>query len=142
MNLKIIEKDIFTLPKDEWVFAHCVSADFKMGKGIAPIFKKKFNLDLSTYSPGVLGQAIFVNGVFNLVTKEKYFHKPTYESLKWALINMAIQVKEIYIPNLAMPKIGTGLDKLSWNRVKDLIYEVFDDIVVNITVCKYNPNKK
>lgn len=33
-----------------------------------------------------------------------------------------------------MPKIGCGLDRLEWNKVKDIIGEVFKDIDVGICV--------
>ena len=36
---------------------------------------------------------------------------------------------------LIMPKIGCGLDKLTWKNVKNIIKEVFDDTELNIVIC-------
>lgn len=36
---------------------------------------------------------------------------------------------------LAMPKIGCGLDRLQWGKVKEIICEVFKDMDVEILVC-------
>lgn len=35
--------DLFTV-SDEYFFAHCISADFAMGKGIAVEFNKRYNM--------------------------------------------------------------------------------------------------
>ena len=37
---------------------------------------------------------------------------------------------------LAMPKIGCGLDKLSWSQVYDIICEVFEDMDIDIVICE------
>lgn len=78
---------------------------------------------------------------FNLVTKEKYWQKPTYDSLKTALVNARINAKILALMNddkpvkLAMPKIGCGLDHLQWVKVKEIIEEVFANTDVEILVC-------
>ena len=36
---------------------------------------------------------------------------------------------------LAMPKIGTGLDKMSWEVVRSMIFDVFKDKPITILVC-------
>jgi hypothetical protein len=40
------------------------------------------------------------------------------------------------ITKLAMPKIASGLDRLSWSEVYDIICEVFEDTDVEILVCE------
>jgi hypothetical protein len=45
------------------------------------------------------------------------------------------QCEELGIKYLAMPKIGCGLDKLDWNRVSDMIREIFSDLDIEIMVC-------
>jgi hypothetical protein len=35
-----------------------------------------------------------------------------------------------------MPLIGCGLDKLEWERVKSLLIAIFDDLDIEILVCK------
>jgi hypothetical protein len=134
------------------IFAHCISADFALGAGIAKEFAKrhvKENLNalyndfawvnhgiaLYTYMPETYG-------VYNLVTKEHYYDKPTYKSLKEALISMREQISysSLYICSnepikIVMPKIGCGLDKLEWSKVKSIISEVFNDMDVDIIIC-------
>ena len=138
--------DIFSLNIDEYYFAHCVSADFEMGAGIAVEFNNRFNLKrnltykypkeiyLSAWS-SYGGDCILEGKVFNLVTKERYFLKPTYKSLRLSLEKM----KEICISqgihNIAMPRIGCGLDKLSWNKVYNIIKEIFDYTDIDILIC-------
>lgn len=42
MVLKEVNKDLFTVSKD-YALAHCISADFKLGAGIAKEFDKRFD---------------------------------------------------------------------------------------------------
>ena len=72
--------------------AHCISADFALGKGIALEFDRRYDVKrkLKLYNPNYLswykennigGDAIIVDSIINLVTKEKFYHKPTYRTL-------------------------------------------------------------
>lgn len=70
----------------------------------------------------------------NLITKEKYWHKPTYKSLEQSLIKMREIIIDEDIKYIAMPKIGSGLDRLSWGRVREIIKDLFKDIDVEIVV--------
>lgn len=80
---------------------------------------------------------------YNLVTKKRYWQKPTYDSLKIALINAKLYslmiadkgTKEPKPVRLAMPRIGCGLDRLEWSKVKEIIEEVFADTDIEILVC-------
>ena len=38
------------------------------------------------------------------------------------------------IKKLAMPKIGCGLDGLNWERVSQMIREIFEDTDIQITI--------
>ena len=40
-----------------------------------------------------------------------------------------------------MPRIGCGLDGLQWNKVRDILLEVFADVPIEIIVYNYVPNK-
>ena len=57
--------------------------------------------------------------------------------------NMAFNFKvmkniciENSITKAAMPTIGCGLDGLKWNKVKEIIQNVFSDTNIDILVCK------
>ena len=127
---------------DKYLFVHCISSDYMLGAGIAVQFQKKFNLKhhLKMVGDDKYPSCIFLNPVFNLVTKKKYWNKPTYESLEKSLIILRGMIEELNnggdgIKYLAMPKIGCGLDRLSWGRVREMIKEVFKDIDIEILVC-------
>ena len=72
--------------------------------------------------------------VFYLVTKERYFHKPTMSSLESSLRTMRDLCLEHQIRHLAMPHIGCGLDKLNWDQVSKLIQQIFQDDQIEITI--------
>lgn len=144
MIYKEERKDLFTVGS-EYYLAHCISADFGMGKGIVVEFNKRFNMKnilTQKYFPYSLikyqlnhGYCIREGKVLNLITKEKYSDKPTLNSLKMALEDMKeICIRE-KILKIAMPKIGCGLDKLNWIDVKQLLFETFQDTEIKIFVC-------
>ncbi len=74
--------------------------------------------------------------VLNLITKERYFQKPTYQSMRLALEVMKRICGEEEIYKIAMPIIGCGLDKLSWDKVAKIINDLFMDTDIEILVCK------
>lgn len=148
MILTEVNQDLFTVPKD-YILVHCISADFALGAGIAKEFAKrgvKEALQTDTFYSFLIdkvGKCLVTfatdwKAEYNLVTKEKYWYKPTYETLRTSL-----EAAKAYclIPSqsetvkLAMPRIGCGLDKLQWGKVKQIIEDVFNDMNVEILVC-------
>lgn len=124
-----------------FAYAHCISADFALGAGIAKSFDSLYGIRSKLIKwfdePGrevKIGSAVLIDGVFNLVTKPRYFNKPTYSSLQLALLDMREQCVSLGIERLVMPRIGCGLDRLDWDTVRDLIKRVFRDADVEITV--------
>ena len=59
-------------------FAKCISSDFKMCAGTPQFFKRKFpyNFPENTNSP-LFVQHIDVRFIYHLVSKERFFQKPT-----------------------------------------------------------------
>lgn len=140
MNITIETRDLFTVPQGYYL-AHCISADFALGAGIAKIFDNVYNMRFKLFREydnyhyeG--GDALLIDNVFNLVTKPKCYHKPTYTSLREALESMKDMMAMFDITKLAMPKIGCGLDRLNWDDVYDIICEVFNDTDVEILICE------
>lgn len=142
MIFKEINGDLFE-SDEKYTLVHCISADCAMGAGIAKTFddrmpKMKKLLKRTIRENNMQGYfAILYQGernVMNLITKERYWHKPTYSSLKTSLLN----AKKIAIRNnikyLAMPVIGCGLDRLQWSKVSVMIKEVFADTDIEIVV--------
>ena len=139
MTIEIIKKDLFTI-ENNYYLAHCISADFALGAGIAKTFNSKYDMrfKLRNNYPNYVyrgGDALLVDNVFNLVTKAKCFQKPTYESLTESLEMMRDKITSLKINNLAMPMIGCGLDRLQWSQVKNIIEDVFIDTDINILIC-------
>lgn len=140
MNITIEKRDLFTMPQGYYL-AHCISADFALGAGIAKTFNSVYNMKFKLYRNydnyvyrG--GDALLIDNVFNLVTKAKCFHKPTYESLRESLEMMREHLEFMDVTKLAMPKIASGLDRLDWDQVYDIICEVFEDMDIEIVICE------
>lgn len=131
--------DLFTAPQGFYL-AHCISTDFALGAGIAKKFDEVYNMRFKLHKRfpnerfGYVGKALLIDNVFNLVTKYKYYHKPTFYSLQQTLLDMKVQCIALDITKLAMPKIGYGLDKLEWKKVQSLIREVFKDTNIYIVI--------
>lgn len=125
-----------------WVIAHCISADFALGAGVAKQIDDAFGMrdmlnhkwDFMDFKEDGPYCAPCAN-VYNLVTKEKYWHKPTLDTLHEALIDMRRTAEEDMVKKIAMPRIGCGLDRLDWQDVEPLIREVFADTDIEIMVC-------
>ena len=139
-------RDLFSVP-DDYYLAHCISADFGMGKGIAVEFNKRFDMKhiLRTKYPDYVNQfhrqkrlsdCILEGRVFNLITKERYFERPTYNTIAGALCEMKILCWSENIHKIAMPIIGCGLDRLEWDKVSRIIKDVFQEKDIEILVCR------
>lgn len=136
-------RDLFTVQQGYYL-AHCISGDYSLGAGIAAQFVDVYNMryKLHRHYPipdgekfANVGKALLVDNVFNLVTKARVFHKPTYDDLYETLMDMKEQCIEWDIDKLAIPKLGCGLDRLDWLLVKDIIEDVFEDMDIEILVC-------
>jgi hypothetical protein len=140
MTITIEKRDLFTVPQGYYL-AHCISADFALGAGIAKKFDEVYNMRFKLFKnydnyeyEG--GDALPVDNTFNLVTKKKCYHKPTYESVREALEVMKEIMINLDVTKLAMPRIASGLDRLDKDRVYDIICEVFEDTDVEILICE------
>lgn len=131
-----VVKDLFDVSGDYYL-AHCISSDLKMGAGIALPMQNRFNIreTIMTRPMNLAHPTVILTGnVFNLITKEKYYDKPTYDNLFGALTKMKNVAKYFGITKIAMPRIGCGLDGLDWNMVRDYLNDNFND--VEILVCR------
>lgn len=135
-----IKKDLFKVDK-KYALAHCISSDCALGAGIARQFNKEFGSrrflkSQGKYSVGMCAYQHYVDRhIFHLITKEKYWQKPTYDSLAKSLEFLKNQIIELNIQYLAIPRIGCGLDKLNWECVKEIIIDTFSKINIEILVC-------
>lgn len=145
MTYKEEIRDLFSV-SDNYYLAHCISADFGMGKGIVVEFNKRFDMKrkLQSKYPDYLnqftrhrtgGDCILEGRVLNLITKERYFEKPTIITMRLALQKMKKICLENNITKIAMPTIGAGLDKMNFNKVKEQIVDIFKDTNIEVLVC-------
>ena len=134
-----IEGDVFSSNDS---LAHCVSGDFQMESGVAKEVKRRYPI---TYPKDVdhQRQSVFAQWieneeryVYHLVTKQRYFEKPTYATLETALRQMRSHAEWSGITRISVPKIGCGRDQLDWSEVRSLIKDVFKGSNVAITVYK------
>jgi len=85
-----------------------------MGKGIAVDFKRKFGKvqDLIAQNKVVGEMALLKHKdryVYYLVTKERYWNKPTYQTLTSSLEKMRDHAVNNGVKMISMPKIGKKL---------------------------------
>ena len=142
MIFKEIKEDLFNA-SNEYAIVHCISNDFAFGAGIAKAINEKYNVKEELNSCwgnfDWVGCSLLCKCddrlIYNLVTKEKYWQEPTYKSLMYCLIDLAEDCKEESITKLVMPRIGCGLDRLNWGKVKECIKRVFQETDIEIIVC-------
>lgn len=138
MKYQEIKRDLFTV-SNNYYLAHCISSDFAMSGGIAVIFDRKFNLkeQFKTMDEELLVHptCILIGRVFNLITKSKVYHKPTYHDFTSAIKLMRDICIEKSITKIAMPKIGSGIDGLNWEKNREIINAAFNETDVEILIC-------
>lgn len=138
-NLKEEKGDLFSVDDDSPIFAHCVSSDGKMGAGIAQKFVNRYGSGLRTsVKKFEVGDAAPYNKgnvkIYNLITKENYWEKPTYKSIQFSLESLRNRLVENGEKKIYMPRIASGLDGKNWKRVKGKIKDVFNDSNIQITI--------
>ncbi len=127
------------LRSDIPAIAHCISRNARQSAGIARKLKNKFPV-LRTIRPyeGKVGGIVVrkENGkiIVGMVTKEKHFHKPTYENLEKALLELKKYAWQHGINALALPCIGVGLDRLHWPTVRQIIFKHFWQCSIHVTI--------
>ena len=142
--------NLFELPKDEYIFAHCIAADLKWCGGIAPILivkefdaekKCRYQEDGGKVMEKLnVGESFIVDcdkGVIaNLITKEGTYDKPTYETVTASLEDLRDYMEDYGYGKLALPHIGCGIDGLQWEVMKYIIQGVFAETDIEID-CRY-----
>lgn len=151
--MRTVYSSLLDAPKD-YAIVHCISADCAMGitsdgreiPCLALTLRKEYPMmpDYCKKFDPTVGQSITFTGsdhrvIFNLVTKDRYYDKPTYTTLFNALYDLrTIAIRTGYF-KLAIPKLGSGLDQLNWTRVSKIIEYVFEGTGIEIVL--YNPQQ-
>jgi O-acetyl-ADP-ribose deacetylase (regulator of RNase III) len=126
---------------------HCVSECLSMGKGIAVLFKNQFGCvdALKAQQIGVGGVAVLDRTseegryIYYLITKPKYFHKPTYATLAASLAQMFQHMAAHGVTRVSMPEIGCGLDMLEWPKVREMLNTMLEGSGIRASVYHYKP---
>lgn len=153
MEIVKVKKDLLNVP-NTYVVCHCISRDGAMGAGVARQICDKNQKMRETVKNEIKTKNIEVgdnvyyqnpqNGRFivNMITKNNYWNK-SYKmkqgeylnNLKSCLMNLKEYMKNHQISQLAMPKIGCGLDGCSWSEVRKIIEMVFQNEPIRILIC-------
>ena len=133
-----VKGDLFNCP-EYFSLAHCVSQDFYMSQGIAKTFKNYFRcvneLIAQNKNLGEVAELILTErNIYYMITKTKYYNKPSYQNVFVALNNLKESCQLHCVTYLGMPRIACGLDKLNWEIVCKLINFVFKDTNVKIYI--------
>lgn len=137
-----VHRDLFKTDPS-WVVAHCISADAALGAGIAKQFRNRFPklaYAVAQANPHVPDCVRYETPnwcvVYNLVTKRKYWQKPTRPDLFASLDRLVVQMRAHGETKLAIPLIGAGLDRLSWPPTAKYLQQLADQFDLEIVVCK------
>ncbi|XP_064540604.1 uncharacterized protein Targ2 [Drosophila montana] len=135
--------NLFSAPEN-FALVHSVSADFAMCAGINLQFRCKFGQvdELKRQQRHTGNVAVLEQGgrfIYNLVTKERAHEKCTYTALYYALLAMRDHMREHSVTKLAIPRLGCGIDRLDWLRVRSLLELVFVSDSVDIIAFFYEP---
>lgn len=149
MQINYIKCDLFDNNfKEPFYYAHCISADFALGAGIAVQFNRLFHLrsklrntypkyyDWFVYEQkySEWGDCILESGVLNLITKANYYDKPTRASVREALEAAKRICEDNNIKNICMPKIAAGLDRRPWEETEEDIVDIWENTKMKIYV--------
>lgn len=141
-----------------YVNIQCISEDCKMGAGVAVAYNKELPMlkgHCINYmcEPKRNGRGIILptkytedkKEIYCMFTKEKYWYN-AYKGMSYKDYLYKLGVSLEYVRDrmieegkklLAMPKIGSGRDKLDWKDAEALIIDVFKETDFEILVCEW-----
>jgi O-acetyl-ADP-ribose deacetylase (regulator of RNase III) len=138
------------LQAEEGIIAHAVAADLHCSAGIALQIKTKFgpptiSKDINLKPGDVVENKTNKSDttVLNVVTKYESRHKlhqnpnQFIKNFNRGLIGLRRYCKTNTVKQLAIPRIGSGLDQLSWVYVEEVLCKTFFDLDINVVV--YDP---
>jgi len=138
-----IQGSLFSAP-DHIPLCHAVSLDGKFGKGLALRMEERFGLKKEFLAqenrtcPGLVVAYRENRTIVNVITKLRYFNKPTPEKVEEALLTLKAWVMKYNIPAIAMPEFSCGLDKMQMTTLKQMLRKVFQDLDLTIYMYHYD----
>lgn len=137
---EIVKGDLFTAQTS---LAHCVSQDLRMGKGIATEFVKRWGRPKELYDQRYERLAVLKRQneqgewryLYYMITKEKAWHKPSLKDFMKSLVLVLKHMIKNDVKHLSVPKLGAGLDGLSWDLIERALKKQFvEKHGINVTV--------
>ena len=124
--------NLFDYEKD-CALAISIGADFNFYGSLTKFFQARYGTRdelrqrFPQYQWNGKGYCLVTNNnhVFNLITKSRYFEKPTLANLREALVSMRDIAEERKIPKIVMPRIECGFNGMNWQDIKDIIIDVY-----------------
>ena len=120
--------------------AHCISAEFKLGAGIFRSIRRRFPSQYPD-EEAIASKVIWPQWipesqhfVYHLITKARFFHKPTYKAFRASLEATQRHAESNNVQRISLPQKWCSLDKLDWQKVRKLIHEVFQPTSIDVTV--------
>lgn len=145
--VSIIRRDIFTVDCD--IIAHQVNCRGVMGAGLAKQIRNKYPIVYERYKnycpdPALLGKVQVINTgtvyVANLFAQEGFGRDKRYtdyDALNNCLSKLRDYMVEHDLHTLALPYgLGCGLAGGDWNKVYNIIKDVFDNEALVVYVCR------
>lgn len=134
-TITTIQANLLSAPKHQ-VVAHCISSDCALGAGVAKVLANAYpelrEVCQKRTQLGSRGVTFYQSPqgriIANLVTKDRYFHKPTLADFERVMRHFADICARKGARHIAMPyHIGCGLDRLPWDKVQTIIQDAFVD---------------
>lgn len=118
---------------------HCVSADFKMTRGIALTMRKNFGnikqlQKLNKQVTDIATSEKENSTILFLITKKYYLQKSLYQNLFKIQLNLKKLSEERNITRLAYPRLGCGLNGLKRGIVLTMLNAIFQNSKIKLTV--------
>lgn len=124
--------------------AHCISADCATSQGLAHqmvtkgLIRRKLLRGVKAEVTDVISVRYPRRIIYNLVTKQRCFEKPSRKSMYDTLVTLKSAIVKDNVKSISIPRLGCGLDQLSWDMVKRMIHYIFKDMETMGTICTYN----
>lgn len=85
------------------------------------------------------GDTICIENIFVMFTTNKKYQRPTLDTIRSCVRDIAEECYENKIRYLAMPRVGCGHGHLNWDVVKEAILDEFDNYFDEMDEEEYRP---
>ena len=127
---------------------HLISTNAKMSNDFAELLSERVSdfRDAGRWAKLLTGQTFPFRDrtgnryIYNLATKIKLFEKPNLPILSLTPDAMKSHARLYEVSNIAIPKIGCGLDQINWQEVLKLLGDSFAYSIIRFVVYTLEEN--